>query len=70
MHAMKDSGKKPGWMRFPVTPVKWRRTQLNRIVTIVIWKKNPIVPVVKLSWMSAKTAAEILRANSGSAEPG
>jgi hypothetical protein len=43
---------------------------MNRIVTIVIWKKSPVVPGVKLSWRSAKTAAEILHANSGSAEPG
>jgi hypothetical protein len=36
-------------MKFPVAPVKWTGTQMNRIVIIVSWKKSPIVPGVKLS---------------------
>jgi hypothetical protein len=61
--------KSPGIMRFLSVPGGCIWTLMNRIVIIAIREKSPIVPVVKLSWRSAKTAAEIKRANSGSSDP-
>jgi hypothetical protein len=68
-HVMKRLKKSPGIMRFLSVPGGCIWTLMNRIVIIAIREKSPIVPVVKLSWRSAKTAAEIKRANSGSSDP-
>jgi hypothetical protein len=68
-YVMMSSRKSPEIMRFLMVLAKWIRTPVNRIVIIASWKKSPIVPGVKLSWRSAKTAAGIKRADSGSADP-
>jgi len=68
-HVMKSLRKSPKIMRFLRVPVREIRTLMNRIAIIANWKKSPVVPVVKLSRRSAKTAAGIKHANSGSADP-